>query len=303
MRGRRIAQHDFGHQLRPAVGRGRHRRIVLGDGHAGRIAIDRRGRGKNEMTNAALDRSLNQGAGVGGVVAVIAERIPHRVRHDGRAGEMDDRFDLVIFDQSGDQRLVADVTDDRQHRCGQGRSKTGRQVVEHNDALTRIRERMHGVASDITCAAGDQDGHRTAPFAGASHTGSLYKAGYCGPLDPDKWPACLMPGICNPTDSNEASMPDVLFIKTSSLGDVIHHMPALTEARARRPDARYSWVVEEAFAPLVALHPAVSGVIPIAARNWRRTFSQPSIWPSAWRSTWRDIASFWTTTRARHFDE
>ena len=98
-------------------------------------------------------------------------------------------------------------------------------------------------------------------------------------------------------------MPDVLFIKTSSLGDVIHHMPALTEARARRPDARYSWVVEEAFAPLVALHPAVSGVIPVAARNWRRTFSQPSIWPSAWRSTWRDIASFWTTTRARHFDE
>ena len=35
-------------------------------------------------------------------------------------------------------------------------------------------------------------------------------------------------------------MKDVLFIKTSSLGDVIHHMPALTEARARRPDARFS---------------------------------------------------------------
>ncbi len=48
-------------------------------------------------------------------------------------------------------------------------------------------------------------------------------------------------------------MTDVLFIKTSSLGDVIHHMPALTEARARRPDARFAWVVEEAFAPLVRL--------------------------------------------------
>ena len=33
-------------------------------------------------------------------------------------------------------------------------------------------------------------------------------------------------------------MADILFIKTSSLGDVIHHMPALTEARLRRPDAR-----------------------------------------------------------------
>ena len=64
-------------------------------------------------------------------------------------------------------------------------------------------------------------------------------------------------------------MSDILFIKTSSLGDVIHHMPALTEARRRRPEARFSWLVEEAFAPLVRLHPAVDDVIPVAARRWR----------------------------------
>ena len=73
-------------------------------------------------------------------------------------------------------------------------------------------------------------------------------------------------------------MPDVLFIKTSSLGDVIHHMPALTEARARRPDARFAWVVEEAFAPLVRLHPAVERVIPVAARRWRGALTQSSTW-------------------------
>ena len=50
-------------------------------------------------------------------------------------------------------------------------------------------------------------------------------------------------------------MSDILFIKTSSLGDVIHQMPALTEARRHLPEARFSWVVEEAFAPLVRLHP------------------------------------------------
>ena len=64
-------------------------------------------------------------------------------------------------------------------------------------------------------------------------------------------------------------MADILFIKTSSLGDVIHHMPALTEARARAPEARFAWVVEEAFAPLVALHPAVDRVVPVAWRRWR----------------------------------
>ena len=64
-------------------------------------------------------------------------------------------------------------------------------------------------------------------------------------------------------------MSDILFIKTSSLGDVIHHLPALTDARRRLPEARFSWVVEEHFAPLVGLHPAVSEVIPVASRRWR----------------------------------
>ena len=63
-------------------------------------------------------------------------------------------------------------------------------------------------------------------------------------------------------------MPDILFIKTSSLGDVIHHMPAAADARRYFPDARIAWVVEEAFAPLVRLHPAVNEVIPVAARRW-----------------------------------
>jgi heptosyltransferase-1 len=90
-------------------------------------------------------------------------------------------------------------------------------------------------------------------------------------------------------------MPDVLFIKTSSLGDVIHHMPALTEARARRPDLRFSWVVEEAFAPLVRLHPGVAEVIPVAARRWRRALYRPS--------TWRAMAAFRHALRTRTFDE
>jgi heptosyltransferase I len=90
-------------------------------------------------------------------------------------------------------------------------------------------------------------------------------------------------------------MKDVLFIKTSSLGDVIHHMPALTEARAKLPDARFSWVVEEAFAPLVRLHPAVEDVIPVATRRWRQTPFRPS--------TWVQVVAFRGRLRARTFDE
>jgi lipopolysaccharide heptosyltransferase I len=90
-------------------------------------------------------------------------------------------------------------------------------------------------------------------------------------------------------------MSDILFIKTSSLGDVIHHMPALTEARRQRPQTRFCWVVEEAFAPLVRIHPAVSEVIPIASRRWRRMLLASS--------TWREMAGFRRAVRTRCYDE
>ncbi|MGB8680214.1 MAG: lipopolysaccharide heptosyltransferase I, partial [Pseudolabrys sp.] len=35
-------------------------------------------------------------------------------------------------------------------------------------------------------------------------------------------------------------MANILFIKTSSLGDVVHHMPALTDARKANPDATFN---------------------------------------------------------------
>jgi heptosyltransferase-1 len=87
---------------------------------------------------------------------------------------------------------------------------------------------------------------------------------------------------------------DVLFIKTSSLGDVIHHMPALTEARARRPDARFFWVVEEAFEPLVRLHPAADLTIPVATRRWRLAPFAPA--------TWRAIANLRRALGERSYD-
>ncbi len=73
-------------------------------------------------------------------------------------------------------------------------------------------------------------------------------------------------------------MSDLLFIKTSSLGDVIHHMPAITELRRHQPQARISWLVEEAFAPLVRLHAGVDVVIPVASRRWRRELHRLSTW-------------------------
>ena len=62
----------------------------------------------------------------------------------------------------------------------------------------------------------------------------------------------------------------VLLIKTSSMGDVIHTLPALTDALSAIPDLQVDWVVEEAFADLAHRHPAVHQVFPCARRRWRK---------------------------------
>lgn len=90
-------------------------------------------------------------------------------------------------------------------------------------------------------------------------------------------------------------MANILFIKTSSLGDVVHHMPALTDARKAHPDATFSWLVEEAFAPLVRLHPAIDTVIPVASRRWRKSLYAPATIAEI-RASFRDI-------RAQRYDE
>lgn len=89
-------------------------------------------------------------------------------------------------------------------------------------------------------------------------------------------------------------MADILFIKTSSLGDVIHHMPAVTEAQRHRGGDRVAWMVEEAFAPLVRLHPAVGEVIPVAWRRWRKSLYAPA--------TFAEIRDCLRGIRARRFD-
>jgi heptosyltransferase I len=90
-------------------------------------------------------------------------------------------------------------------------------------------------------------------------------------------------------------MADILFIKTSSLGDVVHHMPALTDAARARPDARFAWVVEEAFAPLARLHPAAYEVLSVASRRWRRALAEPA--------TVREILAFRRALRRKAYDE
>lgn len=52
----------------------------------------------------------------------------------------------------------------------------------------------------------------------------------------------------------------VLIVKTSSMGDVLHTLPALTDAAQAIPGIRFDWVVEEGFAQIL-WHKSVERVI------------------------------------------
>ena len=75
-----------------------------------------------------------------------------------------------------------------------------------------------------------------------------------------------------------------LIIKTSSMGDVIHTLPALTDAGSALSDVRFDWVVEENFAEIPRWHPLVENVIPVALRRWRK-----AIFSAQTRAEWREF--------------
>jgi heptosyltransferase-1 len=62
----------------------------------------------------------------------------------------------------------------------------------------------------------------------------------------------------------------VLIVKTSSLGDVIHTLPALCDARKHRPELIFDWLVEEEFKDIPDAHPLVDKTITVALRRWRK---------------------------------
>ncbi|HEY0294144.1 MAG TPA: lipopolysaccharide heptosyltransferase I [Bordetella sp.] len=77
----------------------------------------------------------------------------------------------------------------------------------------------------------------------------------------------------------------ILIVRTSSLGDLIHTLPAISDIARYVPDARIDWVVEEAFAEIPGWHPAVKEVIAVAHRRWRKTW-----WQAKTRQERRSVA-------------
>jgi len=89
-------------------------------------------------------------------------------------------------------------------------------------------------------------------------------------------------------------MKKILLVRLSSLGDVLHTFPAVSDLRRAAPDAALDWVVEEAYAALVRMHPGVRRALPVELRRLRGEFLRPS--------AWREFAAFRASLREHAYD-
>ena len=100
--------------------------------------------------------------------------------------------------------------------------------------------------------------------------------------------------------SNPISSPNILLVKLSSLGDVLHNLPIVWDLRARLPDARIDWVVEEGYVHL--LEPLLSKgefkgidrIIPFGLRRWKKHLFK--------LDTWKQFFSFKAQLQAVQYD-
>lgn len=87
---------------------------------------------------------------------------------------------------------------------------------------------------------------------------------------------------------------NILLVRVSSLGDVLHNLPMVADILRHHPDAKIDWVVEEGYVSLVRLNPHVRRVIPFALRRWRKSLASAA--------TRAEVKAFFRTLREERYD-
>lgn len=87
---------------------------------------------------------------------------------------------------------------------------------------------------------------------------------------------------------------NILVVRLSSIGDLVHTLPAVAALRKRFPDARIDWLVESRHREVLLDNPDVDSLIEVDTLGWRRRLLSPG--------TWREIVSAISRIRERRYD-
>lgn len=86
----------------------------------------------------------------------------------------------------------------------------------------------------------------------------------------------------------------VLIVKTSSMGDVVHALPAASDMLRHVPGVQIDWLVEAPFAAIPQMHPGIRRVLPMAWRKWRKNLFE--------RKTWNAISALRAELKREPYD-
>ena len=150
-------EHALDEQLRFAVSVGGLERIALLDGDVLRVAIQRRGGGKNEARNAEFENGFEQGESVAGIVAEIFFGGGHGFAGFDGSSQMHDAVERVLAHQIAEEGTVAEIAGDRACAAGQRVAIAFAEIVENGDVMAGVDKSCCDNAADVTGATGDQD--------------------------------------------------------------------------------------------------------------------------------------------------
>lgn len=85
----------------------------------------------------------------------------------------------------------------------------------------------------------------------------------------------------------------ILLVKMSSMGDIFHTFPAISDIKKHFPAAEIDWVVEESFKEIVEWHPHIRNAIPIHLRRWVKQRD---------KKTWQEFKAWRTALHTERYD-
>ena len=91
---------------------------------------------------------------------------------------------------------------------------------------------------------------------------------------------------------------EILIVKLSAIGDVMHTLPALDALHHQFPESTINWVVEEKASDIIKDHPYLEKVIISKRKRWLKDLKKPSLWYPALR----EIMGFIRELRAKKYD-
>ena len=162
--GENVLVHHLGGAV--GVGGGAHGEIFA-DGHAGRVAVHRGGRGEHKVLHAVFFHGVQHVQRADEVVRIIFQRLCHAFAHGLVRGKVNHRLDArVRAEHLVHRRGVAQVDVHKGHAApgnllytAQGLLARIVQVVRHQNFIAGVHQLNAGVAANIAGAAAYQNRH------------------------------------------------------------------------------------------------------------------------------------------------